>query len=63
MYMKLFVAALIVAVAAPPIVRVMHRLGYSGWWAIVGVISPINIIALWFLAYADWPAVHREPSN
>ena len=63
MMKPLLIVTIIVAISLPPVVRILHRLGFSGWWAIIGVISPINIIALWVLAYVNWPEVSRQPSN
>jgi hypothetical protein len=53
---------LILAAFVPPAVKILHRMGFSGWWVLIGVISPLNIIALWVLAYAKWPAL-PEKSN
>jgi hypothetical protein len=44
---------------APPVARILGRLGYSKWWTIVYFIPFVNIIGLWILAYARWPAVGR----
>ena len=38
------------------VVRILHRLGYSGWWAWMLFFWPIG---LWMLARADWPAMRR----
>jgi uncharacterized membrane protein YhaH (DUF805 family) len=37
------------------LVRVLHRLGFSGWWSIVSVIPIVNICALLALSFARWP--------
>jgi len=37
-------------------VRILHRLGYSGWWSLVSLLPIINIIALWRFSKAAWPA-------
>jgi hypothetical protein len=50
-------AVFLIAVTIPPAVRILRRLGYSGWWAIVAPISPLNLIGIWVLAYVRWPAV------
>ncbi len=52
-----FVATLVFAIP-----KLLFRLGLSKWWAILGIFPIINIIAIWFLAYAKWPKM-QEPSN
>jgi hypothetical protein len=39
-----------------PYGRVLSRLVYSPWLAVLMLIPLINIISLWVFAYADWPA-------
>jgi hypothetical protein len=51
----LAIITLIVAAVVVPVVKILHRLGYSGWWAALAPISPLNVIGLWVLAYARWP--------
>lgn len=54
----ILILVLIVAVFyVPPVVKILRRMGFSGWWVLIGIISPLNIIALWVLAYANWPAL------
>jgi hypothetical protein len=48
-----------VALICPPVGNVLQRAGYSKWWALVAIVSPLNIIALWIFAYADWPSAQR----
>jgi hypothetical protein len=46
-----------------PAAKILRRMGYSGWWALLVPISPLNIIALWVLAFARWPADERSTRN
>jgi hypothetical protein len=39
---------------------VLRRVGFSGWWSVVAVIAPINLIALWIFALIDWPRLPRR---
>ena len=43
-----------------PMLKILPRMGYSKWWAIIGIISPLNMIGLWYLAYARWPAAKNS---
>lgn len=42
-----------------PLVRIMHRIGRSGWWTLFVVTGPGLIIGLWLLAYCRWPAFDK----
>jgi len=47
-----------------PIVRILKRVGYSGWNVLWIFVPVVNIIALWRFAYRPWPAFERrEISN
>jgi energy-coupling factor transporter transmembrane protein EcfT len=52
---RILVIVVLVILAVIPMLKILQRMGYSRWWVIVGVISPLNIIGLWYLAYAGWP--------
>jgi len=38
-----------------PVARILRRLGFSGWWALLWIIPVVNLIALWVFAYGRWP--------
>jgi hypothetical protein len=38
-----------------PVARILRRLGISGWWALISYVPLVNVIALWILAFAEWP--------
>ncbi len=38
-----------------PFVFILRRVGLSRWWAIMGFIPLVNIIALWVFAFISWP--------
>jgi hypothetical protein len=49
---------LLIFIVVFPIVKILHRAGYSGWWILLFVLVPGgNVIGLWCFAYARWPAV------
>jgi len=43
------------AIVLYPIGRILDRLGLSPFWSVLAVIPLVNLIALWALAFADWP--------
>lgn len=55
LFVILFFAALI------PSIFILRRMGFSGWWAIIAPISPLNLIGLWVLAFKRWPVEGRTP--
>jgi uncharacterized membrane protein YhaH (DUF805 family) len=36
------------------LVRILHRMGFSGWWSLMICLWPIG---LFMLAFARWPAI------
>ena len=40
-----------------PIIKILRKAGYSGWWCILLFIPLVNIVFLWIFAYADWPSL------
>ena len=47
--------AVMVAVVLYPIGRILGRIGLSPFWSVVAMIPFVNLIALWVLAFSDWP--------
>ena len=45
-----------------PVVAILRKAGYSGWWVLLWFVPIGNIVALWIFAFADWPALRRSPS-
>ena len=46
---------LILVVMVIPFWRIFPRAGWSKWLSLLMVISPLNIILLWILAFKRWP--------
>lgn len=55
----LFVAALIVI----PFWQIFLKAGYSGWLSLLMLLPLVNLIALYILAFSDWPATRARSSN
>jgi uncharacterized membrane protein YhaH (DUF805 family) len=41
------------------LVRVLNKMGYSGWWSLLTFIPPLALVALWVMAFSDWPSQRR----
>lgn len=53
-------AVLVLLVAAAyvyPTWRICQKAGYPGWLGILMVIPVANLVLLYFLAFAEWPAL------
>jgi uncharacterized membrane protein YhaH (DUF805 family) len=40
-----------------PIVKILQKAGYSGWWSLIVLVPLVNIIMFYVFAFADWPAL------
>lgn len=52
-WLWMLVMAILVVV---PAWRICQRIGYSGWMGILILIPMLNLVFLYFIAFADWPA-------
>ncbi len=44
-----------VAAVAYPAGKILSRMGFSPLWAALAFVPGLNLIALWLLAFTDWP--------
>lgn len=49
------VFAILVAVVLYPVGRILNRIGFSPLWSVLALIPLVNLLALWVLAYSNWP--------
>lgn len=54
------IMALIIIV---PMWRICTKAGYTGWLGVLAVVPLANLILLYFLAFADWPALRRSTAE
>ncbi|MFB9263281.1 hypothetical protein ACFFWD_08880 [Bradyrhizobium erythrophlei] len=47
---------IVAAVVLYPTGRILSRMGFSPVWSILVFIPLFNLIGLWIVAFADWPA-------
>ena len=52
-----------IAVVVYPLGRILNRIGFSPLWAIVMFIPLLNLIALWILAFTEWPGAREGESR
>jgi Na+/melibiose symporter-like transporter len=57
-----FIGLIVLIILLFPIIKILQKAGYSGWWVLLWFLPIGNIVALWIFAFADWPALRRSPS-
>lgn len=53
--LQLLPLTLILLILLPPIVKIIRKAGYSGWWVLLWFVPIVNLIALWVFAFSKWP--------
>lgn len=55
---------LVIAIAVViPAWRICRRTGYPGWLGLLTLIPVANLVLLYFIAFADWPADKKGGHN
>ncbi len=55
-WMMLVVGVLVVV----PVWRICTKAGYSGWLSLLILVPIVNLVLLYFLAFAEWPLERRD---
>ena len=58
--LHLLVAAALIVI---PFWQIFSKAGYSGWLSLLMLLPLVNVIALYVLAFSDWPARRARSSN
>ena len=58
-FQELLLLAIIGLVVVLPFWKIFSKAGFSGWLSLVMVIPLLNLVMLFYLAFARWP-VHRD---
>lgn len=56
----MLLAAIIVII---PFWRIFAKAGYSSWLSLLMIIPVVNIILLYFLAFANWPVLRGKENQ
>jgi uncharacterized membrane protein YhaH (DUF805 family) len=54
---NLVIIAIVLVIYLVPIVMILRKAGYSGWWCLILFVPIVNIIMLWVFAFAKWPSL------
>jgi len=38
-----------------PVIKILQKAGYTGWWSVLILIPGVNLVMLWIFAFARWP--------
>ena len=42
-----------------PVSKILRRMGFSAWWAILAFVPLVNLIGLWVLSSVRWPVTDK----
>jgi uncharacterized membrane protein YhaH (DUF805 family) len=54
------IVILVLVIFIVPVVKIIQKAGYSGWWTLLWFVPFANIIMLWVFAFAEWPNLARR---
>ena len=54
------IAAAYAVLVIVPVAMVLRRVGFPGWWSILAIVAPLNLVALWIFALIDWPRLPKR---
>ena len=57
----LIALAIVLMIYVIPVVTILRKAGYSGWWCLIVFVPLVNIIMLWVFAFAAWPNLRDHP--
>jgi uncharacterized membrane protein YhaH (DUF805 family) len=58
-----FICIALIVTTAIAIIRVIQRAGFSGWWALIMFVPILNMLALWYFGFGQWPIVNEPNSS
>jgi uncharacterized membrane protein YhaH (DUF805 family) len=53
------IGILLLVIYLVPVVVILRKAGYSGWWCLIIFVPLVNVIMLYVFAFANWPALRR----
>jgi uncharacterized membrane protein YhaH (DUF805 family) len=46
-----------------PIVKILQKAGYSGWWSLIILVPVVNIIMFYVFAFSTWPVLRGRTQH
>ncbi|QDT42739.1 hypothetical protein Pan241w_28280 [Gimesia alba] len=59
----LIIGILVVGLAIFPFWMICSKAGFPGWISLAVLFPVLNIVLLFFLAFAEWPALRNGPQQ
>ncbi|QDV50870.1 hypothetical protein [Gimesia fumaroli] len=59
----LIIGILVVGLAIFPFWMICSKAGFPGWISLAVLFPVLNIVLLFFLAFAEWPALRNVPQQ
>ena len=53
---ELLVVLVVAVLLVIPAARICQKAGFSSWLGVAAAIPGLNLLLLWLLAFAEWPA-------
>ena len=57
MFVLMLTASFLGVLVLLPWFKICTKAGFSGWWCLIFVVPLVNILAIFYLAFAEWPAL------
>ncbi|MEX0724925.1 MAG: hypothetical protein WD065_01565 [Planctomycetaceae bacterium] len=62
-FFELLIVGFILLILVVPFWMICSKAGFPGWISLAMLLPLLNLALLFFLAFADWPALRRLPDN
>ena len=59
--LHLLILVVFLVIYLVPIVMIIRKAGYNGFWVLMLFVPLVNIIMLWVFAFANWPVLRGQP--
>jgi uncharacterized membrane protein YhaH (DUF805 family) len=56
----ILVALFFAGIVILPVIRIIQRAGFSGWWTLLWFVPFLNVLGLWYFAFGPWPVLRKE---
>ena len=60
---ELVIIGIFLIVSVLPFWMICSKAGFPGWFSLAVLVPVLNIVLLFFLAFAEWPALRHLPNH
>jgi hypothetical protein len=57
---QLIIVLCFIALLLWPYSKIFSKAGFSAWLALLMLVPIVNLIMIYYLAFAEWPALRRQ---